>query len=309
MKLDLKEIDAVLANRKDETDETIEKVRRSIVVAILKSREFEKSGLTSKDLRVDIDKKTGEIQSTFPLDQVASLVRGVIKKEFELLVNDRIKKHAEENILFRLIFATIYRCAENGNVYAISRDKNDVLLPVNEQIPGEKYEVGTEMCFYAVEMRFDSGMPIVVVSRSHPNLIKELFAYFVPEIGRKEVEIMGVARDVGSRAKVAIRSNDKKINPINALLGKKRSRISKVVSLVGGEKIDLILYSDDIKQYIANALRPAKVIEVFEDPTQENKYKARVFPEITSLAIGPDARNVRLAVRVTGAKIDIVTFP
>ncbi|HEX21108.1 MAG TPA: transcription termination/antitermination protein NusA [Actinobacteria bacterium] len=180
----------------------------------------------------------------------------------------------------------------------------EALLPIAEQVHNERYDHGMRIKAYIVEVRRTSKEPQIIVSRSHPGLLKRLFELEVPEIYDGFVEIKSVAREPGYRSKIAVASNDKDVDPVGACVGPKGSRVRMVVMELKGEKIDVVQYSDDPAKYVANALSPAQVKEVkFNDGEQTALV---IVPDNQlSLAIGKEGQNARLAAKLTGWRIDI----
>jgi N utilization substance protein A len=180
----------------------------------------------------------------------------------------------------------------------------EALLPITEQVSGERYEHGTRLKAYIVEVRRTSKEPQIVVSRSHPGLLRRLFELEVPEIYDGLVEIVSVAREAGYRSKISVASSDKNVDPVGACVGPKGSRVRMVVMELRGEKIDIVQYSEDPAEYVANSLSPAKVKEV---KVNEDEHSALVIvpDNQLSLAIGKEGQNARLAAKLTGWRIDI----
>ncbi|MGQ0678755.1 MAG: transcription termination factor NusA [Actinomycetota bacterium] len=180
----------------------------------------------------------------------------------------------------------------------------EALLPQAEQVPGERYDHGSRVKAYIVEVRRSPKGPQIVCSRTHPNLIRKLFELEVPEIADGIVEIKQVAREPGHRSKIAVCSKEKNVDPTGACVGPRGSRVRMVVNELRGEKVDIIAWSDDAGEFVANALSPAKVKEVHIDP--ESQTAAVTVPDFQlSLAIGKEGQNARLAARLTGWRIDI----
>jgi N utilization substance protein A len=180
----------------------------------------------------------------------------------------------------------------------------EALLPQAEQVPGERYDHGSRVKAYIVEVRRSPKGPQIICSRTHPNLIRRLFELEVPEIMEGVVEIKQVAREPGHRSKIAVASNDKNVDPTGACVGPRGSRVRMVVNELRGEKVDIIAWSADVGEFVANALSPAKVKEVRIDPdTQTAEVTVPDFQ--LSLAIGKEGQNARLAARLTGWRIDI----
>ena len=182
--------------------------------------------------------------------------------------------------------------------------KTEALMPPSEQIPHERYEHGARLKAYIVEVRKSARGPQIIVSRTHPGLIKRLFELEVPEILDGIVEIKSVAREPGHRSKIAVVSNDKNVDPVVACVGSKGSRVRMVMNELRGEKIDIIKWTEDQGEFVANALSPAKVKEV---RIQDDGETALVIvPDYQlSLAIGKEGQNARLAARLTGLRVDI----
>ncbi|EHR60710.1 transcription termination factor NusA [Saccharomonospora cyanea] len=179
------------------------------------------------------------------------------------------------------------------------------VLPAAEQVPGESYEHGSRLKAYVVGVARSARGPQITLSRTHPNLVRKLFALEVPEIADGTVEITAVAREAGHRSKIAVRSTVPGVNAKGACIGHVGARVRNVMSELGGEKIDIIDYSDDPARFVGNALSPAKVVSV--SVVDERARTARVVvPDFQlSLAIGKEGQNARLAARLTGWRIDI----
>jgi N utilization substance protein A len=182
--------------------------------------------------------------------------------------------------------------------------KVEALLPQGEQVPSEPLRHGERLKAFITEVRRGTKGPQIVVSRTHPGLLKALFALEVPEINEGIVEIMAVAREPGHRSKIAVASNEPAVDPVGACVGPKGSRVRMVVNELRGEKIDVVPWSDESATFVANALQPAKVKEVTVNP--ETQTALVIVPDYQlSLAIGREGQNARLAARLTGWRIDI----
>src|SRR6188474_40043 len=182
--------------------------------------------------------------------------------------------------------------------------KVEALLPQGEQVPSEPLRHGERLKAYITEVRRGTKGPQIVVSRTHPGLLKSLFALEVPEIDEGIVEIMAVAREPGHRSKIAVASNEPAVDPVGACVGPKGSRVRMVVNELRGEKIDVVPWSDESATFVANALQPAKVKEVTVNPDTQTALV--IVPDYQlSLAIGREGQNARLAARLTGWRIDI----
>lgn len=225
------------------------------------------------------------------------------------VVVQRIRE-AERNIIFDefssresdIIIGQVQR-TEGGNIF-VDFGKAEGMLPASEQISRESYRNGERIKVYIVEVKKTNKGPQIIVSRTHPGLIKRLFELEVPEIHDGVVEIKSVSREPGTRSKIAVYAEDENIDPVGACVGQRGSRVQRVVDELGGEKIDIIDWDPDPKEFIANALSPSKVVEIYLLPG-ENSAKVVVPDNQLSLAIGKEGQNVRLAAKLTGWKIDI----
>ena len=206
-----------------------------------------------------------------------------------------------------ILTGTVLRIDNSGDItvrIGQGNDRTDALLAVGEQVRGEHFTEGDMIRVYVVEVRRSSRGPQVMVSRTHPALVKRLFELEVPEIASGAVEIRSIAREAGSRTKIAVCATEENIDPGGACVGARGARVNAVVEELQGEKVDIIVWSEDICTFVAAALSPADVISV----TQIAGMKAcRVIvpDDQLSLAIGKEGQNARLAARLTGCKIDI----
>lgn len=226
------------------------------------------------------------------------------------VVVQRIKE-AERDKVF-----TIYRDRENSMVtglitknegrFIVVEIGNDTeaLLPSNEQISGEVYTPGTRMKFYVAEVKLSGNNPQIILSRTHPGLVKKLFEQEVPECGSGVVEIKSISREAGSRTKISVFSQDENVDAVGACVGPRGSRVQVICDELGGEKIDIIKYSEDPAQFISAALSPSDVVSC-DVNEEEHSAKVLVPAGQLSLAIGKEGQNARLAAKMTGWKIDI----
>ena len=216
--------------------------------------------------------------------------------EREILFNQYITKERE-------VVTAIVQRKERRNVI-VQMGKIDAILSANEQIPGEQYNFMDRIKVYVLEVKQTTKGPQIFVSRTHPELVKRLFEQEVPEVHDGTVEIKSIAREAGSRTKIAVWSNDPDVDPVGACVGMNGARVNAIVNELRGEKIDIINWSDNPAILIENALSPAKVISVMADP--DEKVASVIVPDYQlSLAIGKEGQNARLAARLTGYKIDI----
>lgn len=219
--------------------------------------------------------------------------RGQIMEEFQ--------KHYQE-----LVTAKVYRVdPETGNAI-IEIGKSEAMLPKSEQVPGEELKEGELIKVFVVDVRLsERGGPKVMISRTHPGLVRRLFEAEVPEIYDGIVEIKSVSREAGSRTKIAVYSSDENVEPVGACIGPRGTRVEQIVDSLNGEKIDIIKYSDDPKEFISAALAPSDVINVDIDDENAKSCHVIVPDSQLSLAIGNKGQNARLAAKLTGWKIDI----
>lgn len=262
---------------------------------------------------IDPDLEEGDtIEMTIDVESLGRLAAGAAKaaisKKLRDTENDRIQSEFSDKI-GELASGVIQR-SDNRFVF-VDIGRAEATLPRQEQVKDEDYSFNKRMKFLILRVETQKERPVIIVSRSHPNLVKKLLEKEVPEIHDGIVEIVSVAREAGSRSKVAVISRDPDVDPLGACVGQRGARIQAIMDELGNEKIDVIAYSDDPAVYISNALSPAKVERVDaeiitnEDGTQEKNAQVVVPDQQYSLAIGRSGQNVRLAARLTGWKIDI----
>lgn len=219
-------------------------------------------------------------------------------------------REAEREVVFEafkekegdILSASVQRI-ERGSVYLDIGKTTGILFP-EEQIPQERYRIGQRLRVFVVRVDKDNRGPAIILSRKHPKIIEKLFELEVPEIATGVVEIKAIAREAGSRSKVAVYSRDPNIDPVGSCVGQRGIRVSAVINELGGENIDIIAWSEDQEKMIANALSPAKVLNV--DLNEEHMVATvDVSEDQLSLAIGKRGQNVRLAAELTGWKIDV----
>ena len=303
---------------------------------------YKKNSNTNQNVRVDMNKETGEIhvyaQRTVvegvPVDETEMTVQEAQAIDPRYLAGDIVEtevtpknfgriaaQNAKQVVVQRIreaergqvyerfqsrnqdIVTGIIERQENKNVY-IDLGKVEAVLTPNEQIPGEIYQYHDRMKTFIVEVKRSAKGPQIVVSRTHPGLLKRLFELEVPEIHDGIVEIKSVAREPGMRSKIIVYTADENVDPVGACVGHKGMRVQTIVNELRGEKIDIVKYSEDPAQYVANALSPAKVVST--NVNEAEKICRVVVPDYQlSLAIGKEGQNARLAAKLTGWKIDI----
>jgi N utilization substance protein A len=224
------------------------------------------------------------------------------------VILQRIKETERETILAEYkakegeIISGIVQRIEGKNVY-LDIGKTIGVLTKEEQVPAEFYRPGQRLKVYILKVESTQKGPIIFLSRAYPKLVSKLFELEVPEIAAGTVVIKSIAREPGSRTKIAVESKMEGVDPIGSAVGQRGTRVQAVINELGGEKIDIIEYSEEPEKYIANSLSPAKVLEVKRLP--KNKALVIVPEDQLSLAIGKDGQNVRLAAKLTGWKIDV----
>ena len=273
------------------------------------------------DARIDIDEVSGEIRV---FERVEG--KGGELEEMEVTPEDfgRIAAQTAKQVIIqrireaeRELMFDEYHGREGDIVTGIVQQsdqrytlvdlgKVEALLPPSEQVRGERYEHGARVKVYIVDVRRTTKGPQIMVSRTHPGLLKRLFELEVPEIYDGLVEIKAVAREGGQRSKVAVVSHDANVDPVGACVGAKGSRVRMIVSELRGEKVDIVEWKEEPAEFVANAISPARVREVIVDP--EKMTAEVIVPDNQlSLAIGKEGQNARLAAKLTGWRIDILS--
>lgn len=282
----------VLSQRRVVEEVTDPKSEISLEDAKAISRRYTLDSVVEKEVKT---KNFGRISA-----QIAKqvIVQGIREAEKSNIIRDYERKR--EEVIAALV---VKRDDKTGDV-VVDTGTSNALLPKAEQIPGEDLYVGDRVKVFVSEVRREgeSG-PIVTISRTHPGLMKRLLETQIPEIEDGIVLVKGIAREAGSRTKVAVLSRDEDVDAVGACIGNRGMRIAEIVEELHGEKIDVIEYSENAEQYIAAALSPAKVKYVEFDG--ERSAKVIVDADQLSLAIGKEGQNVRLAAKLTGYKIDI----
>ena len=246
---------------------------------------------------VDVEKFSRIAAQTFK--QV--VIQGIREAERGVVYESYSSKAQE------LLTGTVLRIDPSGDIFVrlgTGNEQNDAVLRSSEQIPGETYEPGDLIRVYVLEVHRANRGPLVHVSRTHPNLVRRLFELETPEIAEGQVEVRNIAREAGSRSKMAVRATMEGIDPVGACVGPRGGRVGAVVEELCGEKIDIVVWSEDPCEYVRSALSPADVISVTLVPGQK-ACKVLVPDDQLSLAIGKEGQNARLAARLTGYKIDI----
>ena len=247
---------------------------------------------------IDIKLKTQEDYGRIAAQTAKQVILQKIREAERESILDEFKSKERE-----LVSGIVQRI--EGRTVFIDLGKTLGLFPKEEQVPGEFYRAGQRLKFYLMQVEDSPKGPAIFLSRAYPKFISKLFELEVPEIAAETVEIKAITREPGFRTKLAVVSNEDGIDPIGSMVGQRGTRVSAVINELGGEKIDIIEWAEDSETFIANALSPAKILQVEMLP--KNRAIAVVAEDQLSLAIGRDGQNVRLAAKLTGWKIDIRT--
>lgn len=332
-------IEAIEALEKEKDiskDILIEAIESALVSA------YKKNYGTSQNVRVNIDREEGDIDVFMRKDVVEEVEDDMVEISLEeaLEIDPRYEvgdvveyqvtprdfgriaaqtakqvvvqriREAERGMIFddyitrqgEIITGTVQRIS-NETIF-VNMGKAEGILAATERVPGEKYEINDRIKVYIMDVKKTTKGPQVFLSRSHPGLVKRLFELEVPEIEEGIVEIKSIAREAGSRTKLAVYTEDENVDPVGACVGTRGSRVQNIVDELFGEKIDIITWSDDPEILISNVLSPAKVEKVIIE--EEEKAATVIVPDYQlSLAIGKEGQNVRLAAKLCGWKIDI----
>lgn len=245
---------------------------------------------------VEVDITPSDFSRIGVLSARQAILQRIHEAERDLVYREYADKEGE------LMTGTIRRIDPRGVILELGRTEG--VLPPPEQVPRERYRIGQHLKVYVVEVGRGTRTPAIAVSRSHKNLVKRLFEVEVPEIFSGIVEIRSIAREPGSRSKIAVMARQEGVDPVGACVGLRGARIQTVVNELNNEKIDVIQYDDDPAAFVANALSPAEVTSVTVDHV--NKRAEVVVPDtMLSLAIGKEGQNARLAAKLTGWRVDI----
>lgn len=228
------------------------------------------------------------------------VVQKIREAERDVIINEFTDKQDE------LVVGTV--AMEDVRNYYIDLGRTQGILPKSEIIPGETIKMGSSIKVYISKVESGTKGPLILLSRSHYGFVKRLFELEIPEINEGIIMVYSVARDAGNRTKIAVYSEDHNVDAIGACIGEKGTRIARILKELNGEKVDLILYDKDMAKFIANALSPAKNLQVFITDEKEKEAYVVVDQENLSLAIGKKGSNVKLAARLTHFKIDVKTL-
>ena len=290
-------------------DKLIEAVEMALVSAVKKMVEV----APGVDCRVTLDRETGNIKAYVGKQEYKSddfgriaaqtakqvIIQKIREAEKEIILNEF------QNKIGQITSGTVYRF-ENENIIVDLLGKAEAILPQREQSPGEKFRQGERISAYILDVKRQSKGPLIMLSRSHPNFVKKLFELEIPEIYEGIVEVRSISRQAGERTKISVFSKDEKVDSLGACVGMRGTRVKNIVNELHGEKIDIVRFKDEMKEYIIEALSPAKIAEIKLDKLN-HKAEVIVPDDQLSLAIGKHGQNVRLASRLVGWELDIRT--
>jgi N utilization substance protein A len=307
-------------------EELVQIIEQAILTAYLKHTSPEDHHKRTADevpqARVVLDRKTGHVSVFVPEHDEEGNVIGEAEdspSDFgriaafaaKQVINQRLRDIADDAVLGEFrgregdIVAGQIQQGPNPRMVHVDLGSVEAILPPEEQVPGEEYTHGTRIRVYVTGVNKGVKGPQITVSRTHPSLVRKLFALEVPEIASGAVEIISLAREAGHRTKIAVRANEPGINAKGACIGELGQRVRAVTAELNNEKIDIVDYSEDLATFVANALSPAKVSSAFVIDQSTKAVRALVPDYQLSLAIGKEGQNARLAAKLTGARIDI----
>lgn len=318
MDIDLAVLRLMEREREIPFDELVQIIEQAILTAYLKHT----GQAPDSGARAELDRKSGHVTIYVPeLDDEGEVVGEAIDSPDDFgriaafaakqVINQRLRDIGDDKVLGEFrgkegdIVAGVIQQGPNPRMVHIDLGTVEAILPPEEQVPGEEYPHGSRIRVYVTSVAKGLKGPSITVSRTHPGLVRKLFALEVPEIASGVVEIASLAREAGHRTKIAVRATQPGINAKGACIGELGARVRAVTSELGEEKIDIVDYSEDLATFVGNALSPAKVTSTFVvDPTLK-AVRALVPDYQLSLAIGKEGQNARLAAKLTGARIDI----
>lgn len=322
MDIDLSVLRLMEREREIPFDELVVIIEQAILTAYLKHT----GGPESKDgnplARVELDRKTGHVIILVPELNDAGEVIGEaedVPSDFgrigafaaKQVINQRLRDIGDDKVLGEFkgregdIVAGVIQQGPNPRMIHVDLGTVEAILPPEEQVPGEVYAHGSRIRVYVTSVSRGLKGPQITVSRTHPSLVRKLFALEVPEIASGVVEIVSLAREAGHRTKIAVRANEPGVNAKGACIGEMGQRVRAVTAELNNEKIDIVDYHEDLATFVGNALSPAKVTSSYVIDASTKAVRALVPDYQLSLAIGKEGQNARLAAKLTGARIDI----
>jgi len=306
-------------------EELVHIIEQAILTAYLKHSgegEGKETDALPSEARVHLDRKTGHVSVFIAERDEDGTVIGesedspsdfgrIAAFAAKQVINQRLRDIADEHVMGEFkaregdIVAGVIQQGPNPRMIQVDLGTIEAVLPPEEQVPGENYAHGTRIRVYVTSVSKGLKGPQITVSRTHPALVRKLFALEVPEIASGLVEITSLAREAGHRTKMAVRATEAGINAKGACIGELGQRVRAVTAELNNEKIDIVDYSEDLATFVGNALSPAKVTSSFVIDAATKAVRALVPDYQLSLAIGKEGQNARLAAKLTGARIDI----
>ncbi|AOX45028.1 MULTISPECIES: transcription termination factor NusA [unclassified Microbacterium] len=320
MDIDLALLKTIEREKEIPFDELARIIEQAILTAYAKH--ISPTGEIPAGARVELDRKTGHVGVFTPVTDDEDIVIGEEEQSSDdfgriaafaakQVISQRLRDIADDAVLGEFrgkegdIVAGVVQQGPNPRMVHVDLGTVEAILPPEEQVPGETYAHGSRLRVYVTSVSKGNKGPQITVSRTHPGLVRKLFALEVPEIAAGLVEIVSLAREAGHRSKIAVKANDPTVNAKGACIGELGRRVRAVTEELAGEKIDIIDYDAELPRFVANALSPAKVTSSFVLDATTKAVRALVPDYQLSLAIGKEGQNARLAAKLTGAKIDI----
>ena len=318
MDIDLKMLRDLEREREIPFDELVGIIEQAILTAYLKHT----GQGPDVGARVELDLKSGHIRVFIPeRDDEGEIIGEAVDSPDDFgrisafaakqVIAQRLRDIGDDKVLGEFrgregdIVAGVIQQGPNPRMVRVDLGSVEAVLPPEEQVPGEEYVHGQRIRVYVTSVAKGTKGPSITVSRTHPGLVRKLFALEVPEIAAGVVEIASLAREAGHRTKIAVRANEPGINAKGACIGELGARVRAVTAELGAEKVDIVDWSDDLATFVASALSPAKVTRAFVVDQGLKAVRALVPDYQLSLAIGKEGQNARLAAKLTGARIDI----
>ncbi|MFZ7088616.1 transcription termination factor NusA [Curtobacterium sp. RRHDQ10] len=321
MQIDLAVLRLMEREREIPFDELVTIIEQAILTAYQKHT-TEHGDDVDPQARVELDRKSGQVSVFVPeRDDDGAVVGEAVDSPSDFgriaafaakqVINQRLRDIGDEKVLGEFrgkegdIVAGVIQQGPNPRMVLVDLGTVEAILPPEEQVPGESYDHGSRIRVYVTSVGKGNKGPQITVSRTHPGLVRKLFALEVPEIASGVVEIVSLAREAGHRTKIAVKANEPGVNAKGACIGELGARVRAVTNELGAEKIDIVDWSPDLATFVGSALSPAKVSSSFVIDQSTKAVRALVPDYQLSLAIGKEGQNARLAAKLTGARIDI----
>ena len=322
MDIDLSVLRLMEREREIPFDELVVIIEQAILTAYLKHTETPESKDGTAHARVSLDRKSGHVSIFVPeLNDEGEVIGEAedVPEDFgrigafaaKQVINQRLRDIGDDKVLGEFkgregdIIAGVIQQGPNPRMIHVDLGTIEAILPPEEQVPGEVYAHGSRIRVYVTSVSRGLKGPQITVSRTHPSLVRKLFALEVPEIASGVVEIVSLAREAGHRTKIAVKANEPSVNAKGACIGELGQRVRAVTAELNNEKIDIVDYNEDLATFVGNALSPAKVTSSYVIDASTKAVRALVPDYQLSLAIGKEGQNARLAAKLTGARIDI----